>query len=112
MYDTSPLEEKMYRAFKRRRINPERQVYVYVGNQTYCLDFCIFCKKADVDVECDGERYHSLPEAFTRDRIRNNQLTSFGWHVLRFSSTEIYRNLKNCLNTVERTIHILKGLKD
>ena len=112
LYDTSPLEEKMYRAFKKRKINPGRQVYVYVGNQTYCLDFCIFCKKDDVDVECDGERYHSLPEAFTRDRVRNNQLTSFGWHVLRFSSTEVYRNLKNCLNTVERTIHILKGLKD
>jgi len=112
LYDTSPLEEKMYRALKRRRINPERQMYVYLDKQTYCLDFCIFCQKANIDLECDGERYHILPEAFATDRIRNNQLISFGWHVLRFSSTEIYRNLKNCLTTVERTIHVLKGLKD
>ncbi|MCI2428956.1 DUF559 domain-containing protein, partial [Candidatus Acetothermia bacterium] len=83
-----------------------------LGNQTYWLDFCIFCHKANIDLECDGERYHSLPDAFTKDRLRNNQLTSRGWHVLRFSSTEIYRNLKDCLNVVERTIHTLEGLKN
>ena len=112
LYDTSPLEEKMYRALKRRRINPERQMYVYVNNQTYCLDFCIFCQKANIDLECDGERYHTLPDALARDRCRNNQLTSFGWHILRFSSTEIYRNLKKSLSLVEKTIYSLKGLKN
>jgi len=112
LYDTSPLEEKMYRALKRRGINPERQLYVYLDDQTYCLDFCIFCQKANIDLECDGERYHILPEALTKDRLRNNRLTSFGWHVLRFSSTEIYRSLKNCLTMVEKTIHTLKGLED
>ena len=112
LYDTSPLEEKMYRALKSREINPERQMYVYLGNETYCLDFCIFCQKANIDLECDGERYHTLPDAMTSDRLRNNQLTSFGWHVLRFSGTEIYRNLKNCLTVVRRTIHTLKGLRN
>lgn len=112
LYDTSPLEEKMYIALKRNGINPERQMHVYLDNQTYCLDFCIFCQKANIDLECDGERYHTLPEAFVRDRLRNNQLTSFGWQVLRFSGTEVYRNLKNCLTVVKRTIHVLKGLKD
>lgn len=111
LYDTSPLEEKMYRALRRKKINPERQMYVYLGKQTYCLDFCIFCQKANIDLECDGERYHTLPEAFATDRLRNNQLTSLGWHVLRFSSREIYRNLGNCLTITERTIHTLNGLK-
>ena len=112
LYDTSPLEEKMYKALKRRKINPERQLYVHSGNQTYCLDFCIFCQKANIDLECDGERYHALPGAFTKDRIRNNQLTSLGWYVLRFSGTEIHRGLKDCMATVERTIYTLKGLKN
>jgi len=112
LYDTTPLEEKMYRALKKGGINPERQWYVCLGNQVYCLDFCIFCQKANIDLECDGERYHNIPGAYTKDRIRNNQLTSFGWHVLRFSSTEIHRNLKNCLTVVKRTIHTLKGLRD
>jgi len=112
LYDTSPIEEKMYKALKRRKINPERQMHVYLANQIYCLDFCIYCRKANIDLECDGERYHSLPDAFTRDSLRNNQLTSFGWHVLRFSSPEIYRKMNNCLSLVKETIHTLKGLKD
>jgi len=112
LYDTSPLEEKMHRALKKRKITAERQWYVYLNNRTYCLDFCILCQKANIDLECDGERYHALPDAFTKDRLRNNQLASFGWHVLRFSSREIYRNLNDCLSTVERTVCVLKGLKD
>lgn len=110
LYDTSPLEEKMYLALKGRNINPERQMYVYLNAKIYCLDFCIFCKRANIDLECDGERYHALPEAFTKDRLRNNQLTSLGWHVLRFSSTEVNRKLNECLNMVDRTINTLKGL--
>ena len=111
LYETSPLEEKMYVALKKRKINPERQMHVSLDGQTYCLDFCIFCQKANIDLECDGERYHTLPGAFTKDRLRNNRLTSLGWHVLRFSGREIHRNLEECLNVVERTVHTLKGLK-
>lgn len=111
LYDTSPLEEKMYKALKARNIKPERQFYIRVNKQNYCLDFCIFCKKANIDLECDGERYHILPEALTRDRMRNNQLTSSGWYVLRFIGTEIHRNLNDCLNIIERTIATLRGLK-
>jgi len=79
LYDTSPLEEKMYLEMKKRKIEVERQVYVKAGAQKYFLDFGIFCNKGNIDIECDGETYHILPEALARDRERNNQLTSFGW---------------------------------
>ncbi len=68
--------------------------------------------REDIDLECDGERYHTLPKALATDRLRNNQLTSLGWYVLRFSSREVYRNLGNCLTITERTIHTLNGLKN
>ena len=110
LYDTSPLEERMHQEMKRRKIEAERQVYVRVGGQNYCLDFGIFCRKGNIDVECDGERYHTLPDALARDRQRNNQLASFGWRVLRFSGKEIYHVLQDCLGTVERTINNLDGL--
>ncbi len=112
LYETSPIEEKMYRALRRRNINPERQFYVRVNNQYYCLDFCIFCKKANIDLECDGERYHILPESLTRDRLRNNELTSYGWYVLRFIGNEIRTKLNNCLRTIIRTINTLDGLQE
>jgi len=112
LYDTSPLEEKMYLEMKKRGITTERQFYVKVGTGFYCLDFGIFCKKGDIDVECDGEKYHILPEALTRDRQRNNQLTSFGWSVLRFTGKEINQTIKNCFRTIETTIGNLGGISE
>ena len=111
LYDTSPLEEKMYLEMKKREINPERQLYVRVGRKNYCLDFGIFCRDGNIDIECDGEKYHVLPEALARDRARNNKLTSFGWSVLRFSGKEINRTLEDCFKIIEKTIFNLKGLK-
>lgn len=111
LWDTSPLEEKMYREMKKRKIETERQFYVQADNQWYCLDFGIFCQKGNIDIECDGEKYHTLPNALTKDRKRNNRLTSYDWRVLRFSGKEINYDLKNCFNTIEKTISILGGLK-
>ncbi len=109
LYDTSPLEEKMYLEMKKREITTERQFYVKVGREFYCLDFGIFCKKGNIDLECDGEKYHVLPEALTRDRERNNELTSFGWNVLRFSGKEINQAINNCFRIIEKTIDNLGG---
>ena len=111
LYDTSPLEEKMYLEMKKRRIDTERQVFVKVSGQIYCLDFGIFCRQGNIDVECDGEKYHTLPKALARDRERNNRLTSFGWHVLRFSGREINQTLQNCFKIIEKTINNLGGSK-
>jgi len=112
LYDTSPLEEKMYLEMKKREITVERQFYVKVGRRLYCLDFGIFCKKGDIDVECDGEKYHILPEAFTRDRERNNGLTSFGWSVLRFTGKQINLTINDCFSKIERTIGNLGGISE
>jgi len=112
LYDTSPLEEKMYLEMKKREITAERQYYVKVGRRFYCLDFGIFCKNGNMDVECDGEKYHILPEALAGDRERNNELTSFGWRVLRFSGREINQTIKNCFTKIERTIGNLGGISE
>ena len=100
----------MYQIMKKEKINAERQVYVKVNNQFYCLDFGIFCNKGNIDVECDGEKYHILPEALARDRQRNNRLTSYGWRVLRFSGKEIYHSIQQCLGLIKKTIYSLSGL--
>jgi len=95
---------------KKREIEVERQFYVRVRDRNYYLDFGIFCNGGNIDVECDGEKYHILPEALAKDRQRNNQLTSFGWSVLRFSGKEINRTIKDCIEVIEATVKSLKGL--
>ena len=112
LYDTSPLEEKMYLEMKKRKIWAERQLYVQAGGQNFCLDFGISCNSGKIDVECDGEAYHTLPEALARDRQRNNQLNSLGWNVLRFTGKEIHRALQDCFRTIERTIRTLGGVSE
>lgn len=110
LWDTSPLEEKMYQALKKQMIAVERQFYVRIGDKRYFLDFGVFCCRGKIDVECDGEKYHSMPKALAKDKLRNNQLVSFGWHVLRFSGHDITHNINNCIAIIERTIDDLGGL--
>lgn len=112
LYDTSLIEEKMYSEMKKRKILAERQFYVKVGKKNYCLDFGIFCNRGNIDVECDGERYHILPDAFYKDRERNNELVSFGWSVLRFTGKEIKNSIDDCFLIIERTIKNLGGISD
>ncbi|MFC1613516.1 endonuclease domain-containing protein [Patescibacteria group bacterium] len=110
LYDASPLEDIMYQAIKKRKIAVERQSYVKIDNEKYFLDLAIFCRSGKIDIECDGKEYHSPDEAVIKDRLRNNQLASHGWCVLRFSGQEINHNIENCINVIEKTIHNLGGL--
>ena len=36
-------------------------------------------------IEVDGFEHHSSPDAFQRDRTRQNRLVALGWTVLRFT---------------------------
>ena len=112
LYQTSPIEEKLYSIMKKDNITPERQFFVREGKTMYCLDFSIFCKEGKIDVECDGEAYHSSRNAQIRDRMRNNELASYGWLVLRFTGTEIYRNITGCIKQIKTAIKCLKGIED
>lgn len=42
-------------------------------------------------VEVDGYAHHSSPEAFQRDRERQNRLVALGWTVLRFTWNDIVK---------------------
>ena len=112
LYETSPLEDIMYQALKQDNIQPERQFYVKVAGEFYCLDFCVFCKERNINIECDGEKYHTLPDALTRDRKRNNDLASQGWSVIRFSGAQIRENLPDCLRLIKKTIRTNTGTAD
>lgn len=111
LYHTSPIEEKMYTHFKKEKIPVERQLFVAEDRKIYCLDFGIFCKKGQIDVECDGETFHSSKTHIARDRNRNNELTSHGWSVLRFSGSEINQDPEKCIKKIKRTIKTLNGVE-
>ncbi len=58
-------------------------------------------------MECDGREFHSGEDAHEKDRKRNNELTSYGWSILRFSGKEINSNSEECVKKIRRTIRKL-----
>jgi len=110
LYDISPIEEKIYEILKEDEIPAERQLFVHEGANTYCLDFGIFCKEGKIDVECDGKAYHTTQEDREEDRLRNNELASNGWIVLRFTGSEINQNVRKCVKKIKNAIMSLKGI--
>jgi hypothetical protein len=47
----------------------------------------------NIVVECDGFHYHSDKETFITDRQRDRALKALGYDVLRFSGSEIFKDL-------------------
>lgn len=111
LYDTSYLEETLYKAMKGENILSERQWFVRENEQIYCLDFAVFCNKGTIDIECDGKKWHSSEDAHVYDNKRNNELASDGWVVLRFREEEIKQDIKKCVSQVRKAVSSLEGLK-
>jgi very-short-patch-repair endonuclease len=111
LFDGSHLEDRLWAEMKRKMISAERQQVVKVDDKFYFLDFTIHCKKGKLDIETDGDRYHHNPEAAAKDNIRNNDLTSNGWNVIRFDSQQIHEKIEAyCLPTIMTNINKLGGI--
>lgn len=111
LFIESPLGEDLWKAFKGEGIEAERQYYVETKEKKYVLDFALFCKNRNIDVECDGDAFHSYPEKAKMDNYRNNELEINGWSVLRFTTDDIKRKLNSALDVIKKTINSFEGLE-
>jgi superfamily II DNA or RNA helicase/very-short-patch-repair endonuclease len=85
---------------------------VTVADRTYRLDFLVAGSRLRVAIELDGFAFHSSKAAFVYDRIRQNDLASLGFVVLRFSYDAIRDDTRRCvaqLQTVLRRDPTLAG---
>ena len=60
-------------------------------------------------IEIDGYEHHSTPEAFRRDRSRQNELVALGWTVLRFTWADVVHNPKKVAREIQAAIHRLQA---
>ena len=110
LFDESVLEDKLWAEFKRLSIPAERQEYVTARGNDYALDFAIYCNKGKIDVEANGDYWHSNKTKAALDNIRDNDLKTAGWQVLRFSGTQIQEDAANyCATIVAENINKLEG---
>lgn len=113
LYDESSLEDRLWAEFKRLKIAAERQEFVKARGHDYALDFAVYCVKGNIDVETDGDYWHANPEKAAEDNIRDNDLKTEGWKVLRFGTHQIQEEtVEYCLPIIVENINKLGGLEE
>jgi very-short-patch-repair endonuclease len=113
LFDDSPLEDSLWTEFQKLEINAERQWRVYLKKSFYLLDFALHCNDGPVDIETDGDTWHSKVDRIALDNQRDNDLVSSGWHVLRFNTQQITKQLETyCLGKIQKMINKLGGLSE
>ena len=106
LYHTSPIEDLMWEALKAAEIQAERQYEIRERDASYDLDFFVECSDgAKIDIECNGDAYHSTKAARDRDRRRNTYLTTCGWLVQRFGADELRNDIRSCVNRIRTLIN-------
>lgn len=112
LFNDSPLEDLLYQKMLEHKIVAERQFYVHKKGQRWILDFAIHCKEKDINVECDGFKYHyATMEQKEYDNIRNNDLNSEGWHVLRYNEKQLSYQIDATIKEIKKTIKKCGDLK-
>ncbi|MCS6902890.1 MAG: endonuclease domain-containing protein [Candidatus Bipolaricaulota bacterium] len=112
LYHESPLEDELWHRLKRAGIPAERQFYVGKRDRVYCLDFAIFCVQGNLNIECDGDEWHSQLEDRVRDERRDRDLAQWGWSVLRLGTRDIRKQMRQSLRAIEEKILNLGGLRE
>lgn len=106
MYEAIPSDSFLEYAFLRWVLHavarPEIIPYVYAqaeiqnGSRKYKVDYEIRGEEKRFVVELDGFTFHSSRNAFTYDRLRQNDLLAAGKLVLRFTYDSIRRDSGTC----------------
>lgn len=110
LFKGSFLEEDMESIMDEWGIEYEREYREFVDNKKYYdLDFAIFCKNGKIDIECDGDTYHVGNENVHRDKTRNNELESYKWKVLRYTTTHFKKEREHMKKTIYKTIQACGG---
>jgi len=110
IFNESPLEDTLWNGMKQNNIDAERQYFIRGNNNMYCLDFAAFCKKGNLNIECDGDAYHISKEKAVKDNRRDNYLTKKGWSILRYSTTQLH-DTDECVQEIKESIGQKGGLE-
>jgi hypothetical protein len=116
----SPLEESLYAELRGLELKPEREYFeqlnpppgVQGASRSYFLDFAIFCRDRNLDVETDGDEWHVGRERARKDNLRDNDLERAGWHVLRYGTQAIQREMPQVVAEIQAAINRYGGYRE
>lgn len=91
----SPIEESFWKTAK--PLIPELQREVWV-DEKYRVDFFIPSKK--IVIELYGFEHHNTKQKLTKDAERERFLQRLGYQVIRFTGTEVFKDVQKCVDEV------------
>lgn len=68
----------------------------------YACDF--YLPDHNLVIECDGDYWHSTPEAKRNDKRKNTYLRKYGYKLLRFSETDINLRIDWCTEQIQNAL--------
>lgn len=96
----SPIEETFW-----KHAQPEiAGLVAQYSIDRYRVDFAI--PEKHIAIELDGHYAHKTAEQRTSDAQRERHLQALGWRVIRFTGTEIHRNLAQCIGELKQLLSI------
>lgn len=112
LFNASQLENKFWTGLLAQTIYAEREYFISINKKNFFLDFAVFCKSRNIDIEIDGDAYHLSEASVKKDKQRNNLLEKDGWSVLRFTNDDIETKLDDTINLVMETANKYGGVQD
>ncbi len=114
------LEDVLYRQLRMMELRPEREYYLDWPNPArrgqpkhpMFLDFAVFCRDRNLNIEADGDAWHTGPTAAASDNERDNLLEANGWHVLRFNRAQIQQEMPGVAAVIRTAVNRYGGHRD
>lgn len=94
--DQTSAEDKLWRALRNRAVD-RRKFRRQHPIDRFIVDFV--CIEAKLVVEVDGAT-HSTERELARDEDRRQILESCGYHVMRVTNDDVYKNLEGVLDSI------------
>lgn len=101
---STPIEEKMSEGLLDAGILTVPQYQAWDENHRYNIDFVVKTPQGlNIAIECDGLQFHARASTYIHDRKRDRYLQNKGFYVMRFSSVEIYNDLKTVIGEIDQS---------
>jgi very-short-patch-repair endonuclease len=97
-------ERRLWAKLRLKQIN-NLQFYRQKIIGDYIVDF--FCPRAQLVIEVDGGQ-HYFGQAVENDKKRDYYLRSLGLNVLRFSDTDVLKNLQGVIEIITENTEVLE----
>ena len=89
-------ERRLWSKIRRKQLK-EFQFYRQKNIGDYIVDF--YCPAAKLIVEIDGGQHYSK-ENIVKDELRDKFLSDLGFRVLRFSNSDVFKNIEGVVEEI------------